>query len=404
MSIIKLHSEISNNLGILAGATLGLSVGMLSGLFYSMGTLIPVWESEFGWSRSDISLTLTFVTIAMFICGTGAGRLGDKFGAAIVGSLSLTTYGALLILLSFFLTELWHLWVGYIVLAIVGAPSTAIVLIRPITSAFDAKRGIALGIAMTGAGIAGFWVPQFFAYIIQIEGWRIAMMALGSLAIFAAPVVWFGFKGRENSNAEQAIIEVGPEFSSAIRMLPFWVLSLMAICMSLGVGGLVVHFVPMFSDLGATPMRAAQIASLLGLSSVAGRIVVGMTLDRYSAPHVALFTLVIAALGVSLLFLFGLKFAPLAVVLVGLAAGAEVDLIAYLCSRQFGTRAYGTIYGWQYSVFVMGYGLSPFFMGLLRDLHGDYNVGLIASAATMALAGLLAPLLKTEPTFSVSED
>jgi MFS family permease len=230
------------------------------------------------------------------------------------------------------------------------------------------------------------------------------MMALGSLAIFAAPVVWFGFKGRENSNAEQAIIEVGPEFSSAIRMLPFWVLSLMAICMSLGVGGLVVHFVPMFSDLGATPMRAAQIASLLGLSSVAGRIVVGMTLDRYSAPHVALFTLVIAALGVSLLFLFGLKFAPLAVVLVGLAAGAEVDLIAYLCSRQFGTRAYGTIYGWQYSVFVMGYGLSPFFMGLLRDLHGDYNVGLIASAATMALAGLLAPLLKTEPTFSVSED
>ena len=158
--MIKLHPELSNNPGILAGATVGLSVGMLSGLFYSMGTLIPVWEAEFGWSRADISLTLTFVTIAMFTCGTGAGRLGDKFGAATVGAFSLATYGALLIVLSALLSELWHIWVGYVVLAIVGTPSTAIVLIRPLTSAFDERRGIAMGIAMTGAGIAGFWVPQ----------------------------------------------------------------------------------------------------------------------------------------------------------------------------------------------------------------------------------------------------
>lgn len=394
--MIKIHPEISNSPGVLAGATLGLSVGMLSGLFYSMGTLIPVWESEFEWSRADISLTLTFVTIAMFFCGPGAGRLGDKYGAAIVGALSLAIYGVLLILLSAMLTELWHLWVGYIVLAIVGTPSTAIVLIRPLTSAFSARRGLAMGIAMTGAGIAGFWVPQFVAYLIQLDGWRTAMMGLGSLAIFSAPIIWLGFKGRESTQSDQAVDEVGPSFAVALRMQSFWILSLMAILMSLGVGGLVVHFVPMFTDLGADPMRAAQIASLLGLSSVTGRIAVGMTLDRFSAPYVALCTLVTAALGVMLLFFFGLDFAVIAVALVGLAAGAEVDLIAYLCARQFGTRAYGTIYGWQYSVFVMGYGFSPFLMGLLRDAYGNYGVALMASAGVIAFAGVLAPLLKAE--------
>jgi MFS family permease len=176
----------------------------------------------------------------------------------------------------------------------------------------------------------------------------------------------------------------------------------MAIAMSLGVGGLVVHFVPMFGDLGAHSIRAAQIASILGLSSVAGRIGVGMLLDRLPAPYVAFGTLIVAAFGILLLFVFGLEFAPLAVALVGLAAGAEVDLIAYLCSRQFGTRAYGTIYGWQYSVFVMGYGFSPFLVGLARDHFGNYEFALLASAGAVALAGLVAPMLRSEPQLDVA--
>ena len=169
--------------------------------------------------------------------------------------------------------------------------------------------------------------------------------------------------------------------------------------MSLGVGGLVVHFVPFFTDLGADVVRAAQIASILGLSSVVGRIGVGMLLDRMPAPFVALGALVIAAFGVLLLYLFGLQFAPFAVALVGLAAGAEVDLVAYLCSRQFGTRAYGTIYGWQYSVFVMGYGFSPFLVGLSRDHFGNYDLALLVSASSVGLAGVLALLLKSKPEF-----
>ena len=146
-------------------------------------------------------------------------------------------------------------------------------------------------------------------------------------------------------------------------------------------------------------LRMAQIASILGLSSVAGRLCVGMLLDRMPAPFVALGALAIAAFGVLLLYLFGLQFAPFAVALVGLAAGAEVDLVAYLCSRQFGTKAYGTIYGWQYSVFVMGYGFSPFLVGLARDYFGNYDVALLASAGSVALAGILALLLRSKPEF-----
>lgn len=391
---LNLHPELAQNRGLLAAAALGLTVGMLPGLFYSMGTFMPVWEGEFGWSRGDMSFALTLSTIAMFIFGTVAGKLGDRFGAARVGSLSLLTYGTLLVLLPHVMSDIVHLWVGYVVLAIAGVPSTAIIMIRPITAAFDARRGIAMGVALTGAGIAGFWVPQFVAYLIEFQGWRAAMSGLGALACLAAPLVWLGFRGEKSAGGIEATAEHGTDFAAALRTRQFWILSVMAIAMSLGMGGIVVHFVPFFSDLGAAPIRAAKIASLLGLASVAGRIGVGMLLDRFPARLVTVATLLLASGGALLLYAFGLKFAPFAVVLLGMAAGAEVDLIAYLCSRHFGTRSYGAIYGWQYSVFVLGYGLSPFLVGLIRDKLGNYDLALLGSFGAMVTAGLLALFLK----------
>ena len=394
---MKLHPELAANRGLLAAAALGLTVGMLPGLFYSMGVFMPAWEAEFGWSRGDMSFSLTLATVSMFLFGTVAGRIGDRFGAANVGPLSLFAYGIILTLLPLLISDVWHLWTGYIVLAIVGVPSSAIIMIRPITAAFDARRGIAMGIALTGAGIAGFWVPQLVGYLIELRGWRTAMMALGALPCLAAPFVWLGFRGTGEAAVRRNAAEHGIEFRAALRMRQFWILSLMAIGMSLGVGGLLVHFVPLLTDLGADSVRAAEIASLLGLASVCGRIGVGLLLDRFSATLVAVATLLVAASGALLLYMFGLSFAPLAVMLIGLAAGAEVDLIAYLCSRHFGVRSYGAIYGWQYSVFVLGYGFSPFLVGLMRDSLGNYDLALLVSATAIVSAGILAPFMRVPP-------
>ena len=394
---MKLHPELAANRGLLAAAALGLTVGMLPGLFYSMGVFMPAWEAEFGWSRGDMSFSLTLATVSMFLFGTVAGRIGDRFGAANVGPLSLFAYGIILTLLPLLISDVWHLWTGYIVLAIVGVPSSAIIMIRPITAAFDARRGIAMGIALTGAGIAGFWVPQLVGYLIELRGWRTAMMALGALPCLAAPFVWLGFRGTGEAAVRQNAAEHGIEFRAALRMRQFWILSLMAIGMSLGVGGLLVHFVPLLTDLGADSVRAAEIASLLGLASVCGRIGVGLLLDRFPATLVAVATLLVAASGALLLYMFGLGFAPLAVMLIGLAAGAEVDLIAYLCSRHFGVRSYGAIYGWQYSVFVLGYGFSPFLVGLMRDSLGNYDLALLVSATAIVSAGILAPFMRVPP-------
>lgn len=79
----------------------------------------------------------------------------------------------------------------------------------------------------------------------------------------------------------------------------------------------------------------------------------------------------------------------LSVLAVGLAAAAEVDLVAYLSSRYFGLRAYGRIYGWQLTSFYLGAALSPVLAGMAYDRFQSYGPMLFSSAAGLVLGALV---------------
>src|SRR5690606_3917364 len=109
--------------------------------------------------------------------------------------------------------------------------------------------------------------------------------------------------------------------------------------------------------------------------------------------------LTLAATGIVLLWIFGLQYAVLATILIGLAAGAEIDLLAYLTVTFFGQRHYGAIYGWQYSVFALGYGFSPYLIGVLYGLYSGYQVPLLGSALLLGFAAFTCLWLpKTVPS------
>ena len=79
----------------------------------------------------------------------------------------------------------------------------------------------------------------------------------------------------------------------------------------------------------------------------------------------------------------------LIVFVAGLAAGAEVDLMAYLASRYFGLREFGRIFAALYVGFALGPGVMVPLFGRLRDLSGSYDSGLYMVAAGIALFGVL---------------
>lgn len=395
---MKLPGEFNGKGVLLTSAAIGLSAGMTATLFYSLGSFIPSLQSEFGWRRGEISLAVTLMTLAVFVSGSWAGKLCDRYGAAVVGATSLVAYAIGVVVLVLTAGEIEVFWALYVVIALLGVGSTPIVLIRPIAAAFERRRGLALGIALTGAGLAGFWVPQLVTFVSETAGWRAAYLALAAIAVSTAPIVWFGFRSAPQGHPAAVSIksDAGQSFAEAQKTRRFWLLTVISFAMAAGLGGVVVHLVPLFRDLGADPTTAARTASIIGLSSVIGRLGIGILLDRFPAAIVSVCVLALAAVGIAFLGVNELAYSTVAVILLGIAAGAEIDLLAYLTALHFGQREYGAIYGWQYSVFALGYGLSPLVVGLMRDASGTYVFALIVSGGLVGLSSILMLGLRAE--------
>ena len=115
---------------LLYASAIGSTAGMTAVMVYSLGAFIPSLQAEFGWSRGDISLGATSLTLALFFTGSIAGRLCDRFGAAVVGAVSLVAYAIAVVVMVSFMRELHHFWIGYFLVAVLGVGSTPIVLVR----------------------------------------------------------------------------------------------------------------------------------------------------------------------------------------------------------------------------------------------------------------------------------
>lgn len=392
MTQTKPLSEFSGQRLLVLSAFLGLTASMNAVMIYSLGSFIGPLQAEFGWDRGSISLAVSALTFGVFVFGPIAGKLCDRYGAATVGAISLLLYGAAVLAMTALVTNLSLFLLFYFIIAMLGVGSTPIVLVRPITAAFDKRRGIALGIVLTGAGLAGFWVPNAVTEAAVNFGWRAGYAVIALTAFIAAPIVFFGF-GPSERRAAAAAIDSGPKagmtLPEARRTRSFWLASALALTMALGIGGMIVHLIPLFQDLGADATAAARLASVIGIASAVGRLLIGLCLDRYPAPLVTVAVLGLGIAGIALLGIGGISFGIVAVVLIGLLLGAELDLLAYLASRLFGQKSFGAIYGWIYAIYSIGFGLSPFLLGAARDRFGSYDLAMLGSAVMLAIAAVV---------------
>jgi predicted MFS family arabinose efflux permease len=152
-------------------------------------------------------------------------------------------------------------------------------------------------------------------------------------------------------------------------------------------GGMFAHVMPMLTDRGIPPQVAVSAISAAGLALIVGRFVAGYLLDHIFAPYVTLFFLLLSFSGLCLLYLpLSPTVAILATTCVGIAVGAEIDLMGYLTSRYFGMRFFGEIYSYMFSLFCFGAGLGPFLMGLSFAKTGSYNTAILGFAISLLFA------------------
>ena len=171
----------------------------------------------------------------------------------------------------------------------------------------------------------------------------------------------------------------------------FWLLVSAFFLISVSFHGYIIHLVPLLTDRGLSAQSAALTVSLAGGAALIGRVGVGYLLDRFFAPYVAVCFFGGFALGIFLLWsgtMGGLVF--VAVVLVGLGLGAELDFMPYAISRYFGLRAFGEIYSYTFAAFTLGGVVGPLLMGAGFDATGSYSLVLATfGIAALTAAGLM---------------
>jgi MFS family permease len=164
-------------------------------------------------------------------------------------------------------------------------------------------------------------------------------------------------------------------------------------------GGVFINMVEIAKLHGFSAAQGATVMSVLAVGILAGRLITGMLFDRFWAPGVLV--PILSAPAISCWLVMG-DSAPLATlmvgaVLLGFAAGAESDLIAYLSGRYFGMAHYGKIYGMLYMPFGIGSAISPAIYGAVRDATGNYDAMLLVGGGLFMIGALLPALLGRYP-------
>jgi predicted MFS family arabinose efflux permease len=393
------RSELRRGWRLLLATMLGMGFGFPSLPFNTIGIFAPVLAQEFGWSFASILGGLSLTPIALILCGPWVGYLVDRHGARIVGALSLAGLGASYLTLSFSSGSLVQYYVSWVAMALFGMGATPVVFTRAINAAFVRQRGLALGIALAGIGLCALIMKPLAAWLQQSVGWRGAIVAIGVLPlIIGTSIVLWGIPSKPSDRETPRNGALPAEGSNngltvneALRSRAFWILILAFVPMAFALGAPLPN---MENILRSARLEAGQIValtSLIGATMVAGRLLGGWLLDRAWAPLIGAAFLLPAAFGSWTLSHDGVTAhqAMIAIVLLGLASGLEVDLLPYLVARYIGVRSYGVVYGIIFGLFAIGPSAGPSLLGYAYDRAGNYSLALQGCTVLILIAACL---------------
>jgi predicted MFS family arabinose efflux permease len=250
--------------------------------------------------------------------------------------------------------SLWQLYIFLGTLGFLAAGAGSVAFAKVIS-------GLALGTMMLGLGLGALVMPSLAQLLTAGVGWRLAYTAVGAgILLVSTPLVMQFLNERpENlglmpddqispppaARTEPQNKDLGMTWREALRTRTFWLLLSSFALVAAATQACFTHMAAIVSDRGSNTQLAAPASSLLGGGLLIGRTGCGYLLDRFFAPRVAALIFAGAASGIALLRIAdppGPAFA--AAFLIGLALGAEGDLMPYLTSRYFGLRCFGEIW------------------------------------------------------------
>jgi predicted MFS family arabinose efflux permease len=265
-----------------------------------------------------------------------------------------------------------------------------------------------IGIVTAGLGIGSIIFSPLISHFITIYGWRKSYVIIGAMVLGIVLAASLLLKRGPGPTGAPADIKKGttettsPDnreftFREAIRTRQFWMLAVAYLLSGYGQFSLTVHIVPYATELGISPISAASILSVIGASSIFGRLIIGGIGDR-----IRIKPLLIAILAALLVSLAWLEFARnlwafIGVgIIFGLGYGGSSTSQSLVAVEMFGLSSLGVMLGTFIFSICIGGSTGPVLTGVLYDVSDSYRLALAICAIT-ALAALILVLWLTPP-------
>ena len=374
-------------------------------VYYGFPVFYPSLIQSLAFTRQQATsgIFLGFVVVAPLF-GLLAGALIDRVGARSViqwgvlfSGLSLILMGTISSVRQYYLLCFTEV-VGYVL----AGPIPNQVLIA---NWFRVRRGRSMGYAYLGLGLGGAVSPLLIHWLIEDVGWRRGFEAIGAaIVLILLPV---GFWVTRSSPQEFGLLPDGAAAADsglpangiavgmpapvgrALRTLDFWLLLVGSTLTIFAIGTVISHFVLFLADSGHSVGWGSRTLSLLLISSLAGRVMVGYVADRLTRKNVMAFFYLLLALAIPLLFVRHHNSAIFAFAVVfGFAMGADYMLIPLVAADRFGLKALGKLLALIIMADSLGQTFGPVMAGRIFDTRHSYNLawGIITAGGVLGAA------------------
>ena len=120
---------------------------------YTFSLFLKPLASSFGWRRDQISVAYGCIALTVAITSPVIGQLLDRYGPRRMILPCLTAFGLGFASLSLLTPHLTGLYLTFIFLGLAGNGTTQLAYSRVVSTWFFARRGIALSLISSGAGV-----------------------------------------------------------------------------------------------------------------------------------------------------------------------------------------------------------------------------------------------------------
>lgn len=367
------------------------------GLLFSYGLFFKTFETEFGWSRALLSSCTSIAFLVMGALAIFAGRLSDVYGPKLVLGITGAIGGLGYVLMSQ-ISQAWQLILIFGLFIGVGMSSHDVVTLSTIARWFHKRRGTMTGAVKVGTAAGQFTVPLIAAYLMINYGWRSALIVMGIAAIILLLIAAFSMKNppKKQSASEHAELP-GLTFAGARRTRIFWMLCAIQFLFFPPLTTIPLHIVVHGMDMGMSAVLAATLLSTMAASSVAGRLSIGIFIDRIGGKLALILCFIPLILSLfALLFINEISILFAVVVLYGFGHGGFFTVMSPTIAEYFGLRAHGSIFGLVIFFGTISGAIGPISAGYVFDTTGSYFMA-FTTLMILAIFGLALTMILPAP-------